>query len=230
MVGGTAPRLLRHDAAPLCHRNAHRAVPEAQVRAEGEGGERKGGERREGKGGERKGEERKGGKGGEGLRGAWQRGIVSRGRTCRGFGSSRRRTVPALRPESCLAHAPAPPSLPGSFLRVGVVIMGLHDLCDVLMEASKLAKYTGRDGAATALFVSFAAAWAVLRLSFFPRTVLASTRHEIVRVLGGRPPCLGAFNAMLMALLVMHCYWFLLILRVAWRRIRAGEIQDSRED
>lgn len=119
---------------------------------------------------------------------------------------------------------------PTSFLRVGAVVMTLHDACDVFLEASKLAKYAGWDGLATALFAAFASAWAALRLVFFPLVVLRSTRVTIVEVIGYRPPCLSAFNGLLLSLLAMHCYWFLLILLVAKRRLLDGEIDDARED
>lgn len=117
-----------------------------------------------------------------------------------------------------------------SFLRVGAVIMTLHDVCDVFLEASKLAKYAGHDGLATAMFVAFTVAWAGLRLAFFPLVVLHSTRVTIVEVIGFRPPCLSAFNTMLLCLVGMHCYWFILILLVARRRLTEGEIDDARED
>ncbi|KAK2080304.1 hypothetical protein QBZ16_000157 [Prototheca wickerhamii] len=121
-------------------------------------------------------------------------------------------------------------SLRLNFLRVGAVVMTLHDACDVFLEASKLAKYAGWDGLATALFAAFASAWAALRLVFFPLVVLRSTRVTIVEVIGYRPPCLSAFNGLLLSLLAMHCYWFLLILLVAKRRLLDGEIDDARED
>lgn len=76
-------------------------------------------------------------------------------------------------------HASALHILPTSFLRVGAIIMTLHDVCDVLLEASKLAKYTGHDAGATALFTAFALSWAGLRLAFFPFVVIHSTRWPL---------------------------------------------------
>lgn len=51
-----------------------------------------------------------------------------------------------------------------------------------------------------------------------------------MEVLSYRPPCLTAFNTFLLSLVVMHVYWFALILLVAYRRVALGEIEDSRED
>ncbi|KAF8058828.1 ASC1-like protein 3 [Scenedesmus sp. PABB004] len=123
-------------------------------------------------------------------------------------------------------------SLHLGFWRVGVVVMVLHDACDVLMEAAKLAKYAAREDAAVGLFAVFVAAWLALRLVAFPLMVLRSSLFELPAVLGGgpAPAWLRAFNALLLGLLLLHCYWFGLILRVVWLTLATGAASDVRED
>jgi hypothetical protein len=120
----------------------------------------------------------------------------------------------------CYAHAYVPAVL---------LVLLLHDSCDVLMEAAKLANYCGADRASTALFAVFTAGWAALRLVLFPSVVIRSTLWEVVEVLGGAPPLHGPLNALLLALLACHVYWFVLILRVVLRLLATGRASDVRE-
>ena len=123
-----------------------------------------------------------------------------------------------------------------SFLRVGSVIMLLHDACDVWMEAAKLCNYAGLQGFATALFVIFVASWLLLRMVAFPLVVIRSTSVEAAAVLldgyGSTPAnriIWASFNLLLLLLLALHFYWFWFIAGIAIRAIRAP-IQDAREE
>ena len=60
------------------------------------------------------------------------------------------------------------------FLRVGAVIMALHDVNDVFLEAAKLAGYCEQEAAATALLAGFVASWVATRLTYFPFVVIRS--------------------------------------------------------
>lgn len=127
------------------------------------------------------------------------------------------------------ACSPSPRRRP-RFWRVGCLVMALHDACDVLMEAAKCFNYTQRDAAATAAFAGFMVSWAALRLTAFPLMVVRSAALELPAVLGGRPPMWWGFVGGLLLLLVLHVYWFSLIVRVAWMRVVTGGGRDLRED
>jgi hypothetical protein len=61
--------------------------------------------------------------------------------------------------------------------------------------------------------------------------LLALGRWGVVSVLGSLPPWGSYFNVLLCALLVMHAYWFRLIVKVAVNQLRAGKkLEDIRED
>jgi hypothetical protein len=116
------------------------------------------------------------------------------------------------------------------FWRAGCLVMALHDGCDVLMEAAKAFNYTRRDTAATAAFAAFLVAWALLRLTAFPLLVVRSAVLELPDALGGRPPMWWGFCGGLSLLLVLHVYWFTLIVRVAYMKVVTGDGRDLRED
>lgn len=108
--------------------------------------------------------------------------------------------------------------------------MLLHDACDVLMEAAKLAKYSKREDLATGLFASFTVAWLLLRLICYPLLVIRSTLFEYPKVIDVTPSTYYMFNALLCMLLVLHVYWFSLILRIVWLTLTTGNANDVRED
>jgi TLC domain len=62
-----------------------------------------------------------------------------------------------------------------SFLRVGSLIMVLHDPSDVLLEAAKMLNYTKQDLLSTAVFAAFMLSWVILRLVYFPFWIVQST-------------------------------------------------------
>ena len=57
----------------------------------------------------------------------------------------------------------------------------------------------------------------------------ALRRFESTKVLGFVIPLYHVFNGLLILLLVMHIYWFALIVRIAYRTVVSGHIDDSRE-
>ncbi|WIA22413.1 hypothetical protein OEZ85_004718 [Tetradesmus obliquus] len=121
-------------------------------------------------------------------------------------------------------------SLHHKYWRVGSVIMLLNDADDTLMETAKLAKYCRREGLATTLFIAFAAAFLLLRLGYFPFFVLRSTLFEAPEVLLQPPPQYASFNGLLLLLLGLNCYWFRLVLRIAWLKLMTGSAHDVREE
>lgn len=108
--------------------------------------------------------------------------------------------------------------------------MLLHDANDVLMEAAKLAKYSKREDLSVGLFATFTVAWLLLRLVCFPAMVIRSTLWELPALLNVPAGSYYMFNGLLLMLLVLHCYWFSLILRIVWLTLTTGQANDVRED
>ncbi|KAK9051158.1 hypothetical protein SSX86_027784 [Deinandra increscens subsp. villosa] len=124
------------------------------------------------------------------------------------------------------------------FLRIGSVVLALHDASDVFLEVGKMSKYSGAEGLASFSFILFVLAWILLRLIYYPFWILWSTSFELVPVLKIEkyktwgPIYYYLFNTLLFCLLVLHIYWWVLIYRMLVKQIQdRGKIsEDVRSD
>lgn len=66
----------------------------------------------------------------------------------------------------------------GRSFRVGSIVLALHDVSDVFMEAAKLCKYSGNEVGASINFGLFVLSWVLLRLIYFPFWIIWSTRFD----------------------------------------------------
>eukprot|EP00455_Lapot_gusevi_P026861 TRINITY_DN2834_c0_g7_i1.p1 TRINITY_DN2834_c0_g7~~TRINITY_DN2834_c0_g7_i1.p1 ORF type:complete len:368 (-),score=94.98 TRINITY_DN2834_c0_g7_i1:52-1155(-) len=117
-----------------------------------------------------------------------------------------------------------------NYVRIGVLVLLCHDTADVALEFAKLAKYAGYQFIADLGFVAFTLLFFVFRLVIFPFWVIHSTLYEGEQIIG---PFLShkLFVSWLLALLVLHVYWFGLIVRVIYNKIILNrEVDDVRED
>nr|BCO16872.1 Alternaria stem canker resistance protein 1 [Solanum lycopersicum var. cerasiforme] len=124
------------------------------------------------------------------------------------------------------------------FARIGSVVLALHDGSDVFMEIAKMSKYSGFDLIADIFFSLFALVFTSLRIICYPFWIIRSTCYELLYVLDiQKERTTGiilyfVFNALLICLLVLHLFWFKIILRMVKNQILSrGHITDDvRED
>lgn len=124
------------------------------------------------------------------------------------------------------------------FSRVGSIVLAIHDASDVLLEISKMFKYSGSTVIPSIAFILFAISWVVLRLMYFPFWIIWSTSYEVLLTLDTDkhkiegPIYYYIFNSLLICLLVLHIYWWVLIYRMVVRQIKEkGKIsEDLRSD
>ena len=98
-----------------------------------------------------------------------------------------------------------------------------------MLQFAKLMKYIGLQKVCDVCFAIFGVVWFITRLVIYPTKVLKTTWFECRAVVGGYPS-LFFFNGMLLILLVLHVYWFKLIVIVAYSAIfkNGEEIKDIR--
>lgn len=117
-----------------------------------------------------------------------------------------------------------------NFVRVGTLVMLLHDSSDFLMESAKMFHYAEWRRTCDSLFVIFALVFLVTRLLIFPGRVLTSTLMESLQYF---KPFGGYyfFNTLLFVLQALHVFWAYLILRMVYKFVFMGKVErDERSD
>ncbi|XP_073304227.1 ASC1-like protein isoform X1 [Primulina huaijiensis] len=120
------------------------------------------------------------------------------------------------------------------FVRVGSIVLALHDASDVFLEVGKMSKYSGAETLASFSFVLFVLSWVLLRLIYYPFWVLWSTSYEVTQIWDKEKLKLKGsiyyyiFNFLLFSLLVLHIYWWVLMLRMLVKQVLArGKVSDD---
>uniref|UniRef100_A0A3P9I8S9 Ceramide synthase 3b n=1 Tax=Oryzias latipes TaxID=8090 RepID=A0A3P9I8S9_ORYLA len=117
-----------------------------------------------------------------------------------------------------------------NYIRIGTLVMVVHDSSDILLEGAKVFNYAKRYQISNAMFVAFTALFMVTRLVIFPFWLIHCTW---VYPLERFKPFFGYyfFNFMLMVLQILHIYWAFLITRMVYKFIFSEHLEgDVRSD
>ncbi|XP_069762030.1 ceramide synthase 6-like isoform X4 [Narcine bancroftii] len=117
-----------------------------------------------------------------------------------------------------------------NMVRVGTLVMCLHDASDFLLEAAKLANYAKYQRLCDSLFVIFGFVFVSSRLGIYPFWILNTTLFESWEIIGPYPSW-WVFNVLLLLLQVLHAIWSYLIIRIAYKAVVKGKVsKDDRSD
>lgn len=117
-----------------------------------------------------------------------------------------------------------------NMVRVGTLVLCLHDVSDFLLEAAKLANYAKYQRLCDTLFVIFSAVFVVTRLGIYPFWILNTTLFESWEIIGPYRSW-WLFNGLLLVLQVLHVIWSYLIARIAFKALIRGKVsKDDRSD
>ncbi|XP_053561466.1 ceramide synthase 2 [Bombina bombina] len=116
-----------------------------------------------------------------------------------------------------------------NYIRVGTLIMAVHDASDFFLESAKMFNYAGWTDTCNSIFVVFAVVFIVTRIIIFPFWILHCTW---VYPMESYAPFFGYyfFNVMLWVLQCLHIFWAYLILRMAHKFLTGKLEQDERSD
>uniref|UniRef100_U3JHG1 Ceramide synthase 5 n=1 Tax=Ficedula albicollis TaxID=59894 RepID=U3JHG1_FICAL len=119
-----------------------------------------------------------------------------------------------------------------NMVRVGTLVLCLHDASDFLLEAAKLANYAKYQRLCDAFFMLFGVVFIVTRLGIYPFWILNTTLFESWELIGPYPSW-WLFNGLLVTLQLLHIIWSYLIIRTASKalvrgKVRLGERKDSK--
>lgn len=116
-----------------------------------------------------------------------------------------------------------------NYIRIGTLVMAVHDSSDILLEGAKVLNYAKWHKTANAMFVVFTVLFMVTRLVIFPFWLIHCT---IVYPMELCPAFFGYyfFNVMLLVLQILHIYWAVLISRMLYKFIFSKLEGDDRSD
>ncbi|XP_026573183.1 ceramide synthase 5 [Pseudonaja textilis] len=115
-------------------------------------------------------------------------------------------------------------------VRIGTLVICLHDSGDILLELAKLFNYAKYQRLCDATFVLFGVVFLITRLGIFPIWILNSTMFESWELVGPYPSW-WLFNSLLLILQVLHIIWSYFIIRIACKAMARGKVlRDERSD
>ncbi|XP_076848989.1 ceramide synthase 2 [Brachyhypopomus gauderio] len=116
-----------------------------------------------------------------------------------------------------------------NYIRIGTLVMLVHDAADILLESGKLFNYARWENTCNVIFVLFTVVFMVTRLVIFPFWLIHCTW---VYPLEQFQPFFGYyfFNIVLVLLLLLHVFWASLILRMV-KKFLFGQMKgDERSE
>ncbi|XP_036912491.1 ceramide synthase 4 [Sturnira hondurensis] len=117
-----------------------------------------------------------------------------------------------------------------NLLRIGSLVLLLHDSADYLMEACKMFNYAHQWRVCNSLFIVFSLVFFYTRLVLFPTQILYTTYYESI---ANSAPFFAYyfFNSLLVMLQLLHVFWSCLLLRMIYRFTKKGQMEkDIRSD
>lgn len=111
-------------------------------------------------------------------------------------------------------------------IRGGSLIVFVHDIADVLLEASKAAKYARYEKTCTSIFVAFILVWISTRLGVFSKIVYCGLLE--FPTIYPRYPLYYALAVLNIFLLALHVLWTYMILQVVIRMLKTNACDDVR--
>ncbi|CAK6951113.1 ceramide synthase 2 [Scomber scombrus] len=116
-----------------------------------------------------------------------------------------------------------------NYIRIGTLVMAVHDSADILLECAKVLNYAKWHQTANAMFAVFTLLFMLTRLVIFPLWLIHCTW---VYPLETFAPFFGYyfFNVMLVVLQILHLYWAVLISRMFYKCVFTKLEGDDRSD
>ncbi|KAF2973973.1 hypothetical protein EK904_001834, partial [Melospiza melodia maxima] len=105
----------------------------------------------------------------------------------------------------------------GNYVRLGTLVMFVHDTADFWLEAAKMFNYARWEKTCNILFIIFSIAFFITRMILFPFWILRATLY--LPTYYSTTPVIAyfLFNGMLLTLQGLHLYWGYLIFKILKR-------------
>jgi len=117
------------------------------------------------------------------------------------------------------------------FVRMGTLVLIVHDVGDPLLELAKLLRYANYSKLSEAVLVVFTPIWVISRCVVFPGWILKSTIVDALRY-SEVFPAYFIFNGLLFILQCLHIMWTYLLFKAIHRAVtnKSETVDDVRSD
>nr|XP_020637401.1 ceramide synthase 3 isoform X1 [Pogona vitticeps] len=106
-----------------------------------------------------------------------------------------------------------------NYIRLGTLVMVVHDSADILLEAAKMFNYARWENTCGILFVSFSIVFFITRIILFPFWILRATMFYPIYYTQTIVLASFFFNGQLLILQGLHIYWGYLVFNILKRFI-----------
>uniref|UniRef100_A0A8C3K9S0 Ceramide synthase 3 n=1 Tax=Calidris pygmaea TaxID=425635 RepID=A0A8C3K9S0_9CHAR len=107
----------------------------------------------------------------------------------------------------------------GNYVRLGTLVMFVHDTADFWLEAAKMFNYAHWEKTCNMLFIIFSIAFFITRIILFPFWILRATLYQPTYYSTTPVIAYFLFNGQLLVLQGLHLYWGYLIFKILRRFI-----------
>ena len=115
-------------------------------------------------------------------------------------------------------------------VRIGMMVLMLHDTADAFLDAAKMFKYAKYQKTCDVFFGLFVVVWVITRLYLYPVYILYSTLFETKQFIG-IAPSYYVMNGFLILLQILHFVWSYYIFKAAFKALGSGNVEkDTRSD
>uniref|UniRef100_A0A663EKI8 Ceramide synthase 3 n=1 Tax=Aquila chrysaetos chrysaetos TaxID=223781 RepID=A0A663EKI8_AQUCH len=118
----------------------------------------------------------------------------------------------------------------GNYVRLGTLVMFVHDTADFWLEAAKMFNYARWEKTCNMLFIIFSIAFFITRIILFPFWILRATLYQPTYYSTTPVIAYFLFNGQLLILQGLHLYWGYLIFKILRRFIFLKDLKDDRSD
>ncbi|KAM4893073.1 ceramide synthase 3 [Sylvia borin] len=118
----------------------------------------------------------------------------------------------------------------GNYVRLGTLVIFVHDTADFWLEAAKMFNYARWEKTCNMLFIIFSIAFFITRMILFPFWILRATLYQPTYYSTTPVIAYFLFNGMLLTLQGLHIYWGYLIFRILKRFVFLKDLRDERSD
>lgn len=114
-----------------------------------------------------------------------------------------------------------------NFVRIGSLILIVHDIADIPLHMSKMLIYLEWKRLCDAVFSFFSILWIITRCGIYPFWIVSNTLFDAANQVPMHP-VYYIFNVLLGLLAVLHYYWTYFILRIIVNTAIKGKVEDDR--